>query len=72
MPQKKEETYQQNKVLKVFSKNGNALKKEESPQQNKVLSFFQKAETRPALRKNRNYVSTKKSFKSLIKKRKRL
>ena len=27
---------QQNKVLKVFSKNGNASKKEETPQQNKV------------------------------------
>ena len=27
MPQKKEETPQQNKVLKVFSKNGNASKK---------------------------------------------
>jgi len=28
MPQKKEETYQQNKVLKVFSKYGNASKNE--------------------------------------------
>ena len=27
MPQKKEETPQQNKVLKLFSKNGNASKK---------------------------------------------
>ena len=27
MPQEKEETFQQNKVLKVFSKNGNASKK---------------------------------------------
>ena len=29
-------TPQQNKVLKVFSKNRNASKKEETPQQNKV------------------------------------
>ena len=36
MPQEKEETFQQNKVLKVFSKNGNASKKSETSQQNKV------------------------------------
>ena len=43
-PQKKPETPQQNKVLKLFSKNGNASKKtetpqkkEESPQQNKLF-----------------------------------
>ena len=40
---------QQNKVLKLFSKNGNASKKmetpqkkEETPQQNKVLKLFSK------------------------------
>jgi len=43
-PQKKPEMPQQNKVLKLFSKNGNASKKrkrlkkkEESPQQNKLF-----------------------------------
>jgi len=42
---------QQNKVLKLFSKNRNAskkrkgLKKEEMPQQNKVLKLFSKTET---------------------------
>ena len=51
-PQKKEETPQQNKVLKVFSKNKNGSKKTETPQKKrkclnkiKFKNFFQKAET---------------------------
>ena len=61
MPQKKEETPQQNKVFKVFSKNGNASKKEETPQQNKVLKLF-----------SINGNASKKNGNASIKKRKRL
>ena len=42
---KKEETPQQNKVLKVFSKNGNASKKRKRLNKIKFKDFFQKTET---------------------------
>ena len=63
-PQKKEETPQQNKVLKVFSKNGNASKKVETPQLNQV---FKNTETPQKFcgnaSKKRGNTSTKSGFK---------
>ena len=52
-PQKKEETPQQNKVLKLFSKNGNASnKKRKRINKIKFKNFFQKME-RPQKKRTR-------------------